>query len=113
MEMVEVVLDLGRPPYARLPQGDVRLSEEPVSQADLEAAVALVGPLALLHFTFTDTSAILIEKSSFYAVLFPHPAKMHVRGSAASNAPVWRRRLDRWYPHIWLASHFLSNSFVG
>ncbi len=96
LQLVEVVLDLGRPPYARLPQGDVRLSEEPVSQADLEAAVALVGSSAQFHVISTDTSAILIEKSSSYAVLFPHPAKMHVRGSASSNAPVCtRRRSDR------------------
>ena len=42
VQLVEVVLDLGRPPYVRLPQGDVRLSEAPVSQFDLEAAVARV-----------------------------------------------------------------------
>lgn len=42
MQLTEVVLDLGRLPYARLPQGDVRLSESPVTQSHLEAAVALV-----------------------------------------------------------------------
>jgi len=42
-QLLEVVLDLGRIPIARFPTGDVRLSEEAVSHADLEAAVALVG----------------------------------------------------------------------
>ena len=37
-----MVLDLGRIPIARFPNGDVRLSEESVSHADLAAAVALV-----------------------------------------------------------------------
>ena len=52
LQLVEVVLDLGRPPYARLPQGDVRLSEAPVSQTDLTAAVSMVSvgtDTALLH----------------------------------------------------------------
>ena len=41
-ELLEVVMDLGRPPLARFPTGDVRLAEEPVSAEDLEQAVAKV-----------------------------------------------------------------------
>lgn len=36
-------MDLGRPPLARFPSGDVRLSEDPVTQDDLALAVAQVG----------------------------------------------------------------------
>ncbi|WP_225412479.1 R3H domain-containing nucleic acid-binding protein [Stigmatella hybrida] len=43
-EVLEVVMDLGRPPEARLVQGSVRLREEPVAQADLEHVLAQVGP---------------------------------------------------------------------
>lgn len=43
-QLIEVVLDLGRPPYARLPTGDVRLSDVAVRQSDLDAAIALVSP---------------------------------------------------------------------
>ncbi|KXZ41553.1 hypothetical protein GPECTOR_397g222 [Gonium pectorale] len=44
--LVEVVLDLGRPPYARFPPptGDVPLSRAPLSEDDIRAAVAQVGP---------------------------------------------------------------------
>lgn len=42
-EMLEVVMDLGRPPIARFPSGDVRLSESPVSAEDLDYAVQQVG----------------------------------------------------------------------
>ncbi|KAI8470498.1 MAG: hypothetical protein J3K34DRAFT_385264 [Monoraphidium minutum] len=42
-ELLEVVMDLGRPPLARFPGGDVRLSDDPVSTEDLEQAVAKVG----------------------------------------------------------------------
>jgi stage III sporulation protein SpoIIIAA len=42
-ELLEVVMDLGRPPLARFPTGDVRLSEDPVSNEDLDQAVAKVG----------------------------------------------------------------------
>jgi hypothetical protein len=44
VQLLEVVLDLGRIPIARFPSGDVRLSEDAVSHTDLEAAVALVLP---------------------------------------------------------------------
>lgn len=42
-DMLEVVLDLGRPPIARFPAGDVRLSDAPVTAEDIEAAVGRVG----------------------------------------------------------------------
>jgi hypothetical protein len=38
----QVVMDLGRPPLARFPDGDVRLSESPITQADLDYAVSQV-----------------------------------------------------------------------
>ncbi|WP_224362829.1 R3H domain-containing nucleic acid-binding protein [Hyalangium versicolor] len=43
-EVLEVVMDLGRPPEARLLQGSRRLREEPVAQGDLEHVLAQVGP---------------------------------------------------------------------
>lgn len=42
-ELLEVVLDLGRPPQARLPGRAVNLGETPVSRADLEAVVSTLG----------------------------------------------------------------------
>ena len=43
MQLVEVVMDLGRPPLARFPQGEVQLSLLPVSLEDLSLAVQQVG----------------------------------------------------------------------
>ncbi len=43
MQLVEVVMDLGRPPLARFPQGEVQLSMVPVSAEDLNLAVKQVG----------------------------------------------------------------------
>lgn len=45
-ELLEVVLDLGRPPVARFPGGDLRLAEQPVTPDDLQYAVAQVGAAA-------------------------------------------------------------------
>lgn len=43
MQLVEVVMDLGRAPLARFPgSGDVVLSSEIISHADLEYAVSQV-----------------------------------------------------------------------
>ena len=42
-ELLEVVMDLGRPPLARFPGGDARLSEAPVTADDLAQACAKVG----------------------------------------------------------------------
>lgn len=42
-QLIEVVMDLGRPPEARLTDAVVRLSDEPVSHEDLAHALALVG----------------------------------------------------------------------
>ena len=41
--VLEVVMDVGRVPLARLPSGDVALSPSPVTHADIEAAVARLG----------------------------------------------------------------------
>ncbi|KAF8054898.1 ycf45 [Scenedesmus sp. PABB004] len=42
-ELLEVVMDLGRPPLARFPGADEPLSDAPVAQADLDYAVEQVG----------------------------------------------------------------------
>ncbi len=42
-KLLEVVMDLGRPPEARFPESVVRLSERPISQEDLAHVTALVG----------------------------------------------------------------------
>lgn len=36
-------MDLGRPPIARFPSGDVKLSPEPITTEDLHYAVGQVG----------------------------------------------------------------------
>ena len=41
--LLEVVLDLGRPPEARFPSGDARLDDQEVSREDLDYLVSLVG----------------------------------------------------------------------
>ncbi|KAG1681174.1 hypothetical protein FOA52_015617 [Chlamydomonas sp. UWO 241] len=41
--LVEVVMDLGRPPLARFPGGEVALSKDVITDADLSQAVELVG----------------------------------------------------------------------
>ncbi|KAM5555899.1 protein SEEDLING PLASTID DEVELOPMENT 1 [Rosa sericea] len=41
--LIEVVMDLGRPPIARFPTGDWVISENPVSQEDLRLAVSKVS----------------------------------------------------------------------
>ncbi|KAG2434063.1 hypothetical protein HXX76_007791 [Chlamydomonas incerta] len=43
LELLEVVMDLGRPPLARFPGGDVKLSAAPITAEDLEFAVRQVG----------------------------------------------------------------------
>ena len=41
-QVIEVVLDLGRPPLARFPHGEVQLSSKQVTAAELSEAVAQV-----------------------------------------------------------------------
>lgn len=41
--LVEVVMDLGRPPLARFPRGDVKLTQDSVTEADLQYAVDACG----------------------------------------------------------------------
>ena len=41
-QVLEVVMDVGRPPLARFPAGDVRLSETLITYADLDEAIAKV-----------------------------------------------------------------------
>jgi stage III sporulation protein SpoIIIAA len=41
--LVEVVMDLGRPPLARFPSGDVKLSPDAVTEADIQYAVDACG----------------------------------------------------------------------
>jgi stage III sporulation protein SpoIIIAA len=42
-ELLEIVMDLGRLPEARFPEGEVILSEQPVTYADLEYVVGRIG----------------------------------------------------------------------
>ena len=42
LQVLEVVMDVGRPPLARFPAGDVRLSETLITYADLDEAIAKV-----------------------------------------------------------------------
>ena len=42
-DVLEVVMDVGRPPLARYPSGDVRLSPSPITPADLEGACTRLG----------------------------------------------------------------------
>jgi stage III sporulation protein SpoIIIAA len=42
-ELLEVVMDLGRPPQARLPGSSLNLSETSVTRADLDQVIATVG----------------------------------------------------------------------
>jgi len=42
-DLLEVVMDLGRPPQARLPGKSINLSEIPVQQADLDQVISTLG----------------------------------------------------------------------
>ena len=42
-ELLEVVMDLGRPPQARLPGQSVNLAETPIDRADLDRVISTVG----------------------------------------------------------------------
>lgn len=42
VQLVEVVMDLGRPPLARFPSGDAVLREAPMSREELEAVLSQV-----------------------------------------------------------------------
>lgn len=42
-QLLEVVLDLGRPPIARFPSGDVQLDPVPITRADLQGVTGQVG----------------------------------------------------------------------
>ena len=46
-QLVEIVMDLGRPPLARFPAGDLRLADDVISSADLDHAISKVAPAAL------------------------------------------------------------------
>ena len=41
-------MDLGRPPLARFPSGDLRLADDVISSADLEHAISKVHALLLV-----------------------------------------------------------------
>jgi stage III sporulation protein SpoIIIAA len=42
VQLVEVVLDLGRVPFARFPSGELKLRDEVISREDLDYVVARV-----------------------------------------------------------------------
>lgn len=46
-DLIEVVLDLGRPPLARFPSGDLELSDCPITFQDIEYATSQVGDFAV------------------------------------------------------------------
>ena len=45
VQLVEIVMDLGRPPLARFPSGDLRLADDVISNADLNHAISKVPSL--------------------------------------------------------------------
>ena len=45
VQLVEIVMDLGRPPLARFPSGDLRLADDVISNADLDHAISKVPSL--------------------------------------------------------------------
>ncbi|KAM7251559.1 hypothetical protein ACFE04_023442 [Oxalis oulophora] len=47
VELIEVVMDLGRKPLARFPSGDFVLSDEPITMQDIEHATSMVGDFAI------------------------------------------------------------------
>ncbi len=55
-QLIEVVMDLGRPPEARFPEKVIRLNEKPVSHEDLAHVLALVGE-------FTDDNRAGMERT--------------------------------------------------
>jgi stage III sporulation protein SpoIIIAA len=55
-QLIEVVMDLGRPPEARFPDSVVRLGTHPISHDDLAHTLALVGD-------FTDDNRAGIERT--------------------------------------------------
>ncbi|XP_051126061.1 protein SEEDLING PLASTID DEVELOPMENT 1-like isoform X2 [Andrographis paniculata] len=46
-DLIEVVIDLGRKPLARFPDGDLVLSEHPITVEDIQHAVSQVGDFAV------------------------------------------------------------------
>ncbi|XP_071723659.1 protein SEEDLING PLASTID DEVELOPMENT 1 [Rutidosis leptorrhynchoides] len=47
LELIEVVMDLGRKPLARFPSGDFVLSDDPITVQDIEHATSQVGDFAI------------------------------------------------------------------
>jgi stage III sporulation protein SpoIIIAA len=43
MQIIEVVMDLGRIPLIRFPEGDIEASPHPITEQDLAQAIAKVG----------------------------------------------------------------------
>jgi stage III sporulation protein SpoIIIAA len=51
-QIVEIVMDLGRPPLARFPAGDMRLSEDVITLEDLQHAIDRVSNSLETHSVF-------------------------------------------------------------
>lgn len=73
-ELLEVVMDLGRPPIARFPSGDVKLTEDNVTLEDIQYAVDQVGVLccppaglSALHVLGCRTQAVLARSAAWLA----------------------------------------------
>lgn len=49
VQLVEIVMDLGRPPLARFSSGDLRLADDVISNADLDHAISKVPSLPAVY----------------------------------------------------------------
>lgn len=83
-------MDLGRPPLARFPAGDMVLSPDPISSEDLQAAVDQVTPPPLWG---TNCSARLWACVNGTAAGVPGGSvRPHERRTAAPPVPLHPRR---------------------
>lgn len=69
-QLVEVVMDLGRPPLARFPHGDVQLSGAAVTSEDLDQAVEQVMLAALQPPVRQSVTLPATEVTTFLRCLF-------------------------------------------
>lgn len=60
-QLLEVVMDLGRPPTARFPGRDERLDSNPVTQEDLDYAVAQVSGCFTLMDCLLHVVCLLVD----------------------------------------------------
>ena len=69
-ELLEIVMDLGRLPEGRFPEGEVILSTQPVTYAELEYVVERIGEFGddnradTMECSF-DTSTVVVTKFTY------------------------------------------------